>query len=61
LQTLHKGIAIDPSLAGIIRHMHAIDDYRQVFDRLQASWDTLTLLGQLSGNATEMSGTRSAF
>ena len=41
--------------------MRAIDDYRQVFDRLQASWDTLTLLGQLSGNATEMSGTRSAF
>jgi chemotaxis signal transduction protein len=41
--------------------MPAIDDYRQVFDRLQASWDTLTLLGQLSGNATEMSGTRSAF
>ncbi len=61
MQTLHKGIAIDPALAGLIRHMRAIDDYRQVFDRLQASWDTLTLLGQLSGNATEMSGTRSAF
>lgn len=61
MQTLHKGIAIDPSLAGLIRHMHAIDDYRQVFDRLQGSWDTLTLLGQLSGNATEMSGTRAAF
>jgi chemotaxis signal transduction protein len=61
LPTLHKGIAIDPSLAGIIRHMHAIDDYRGAFDRLQASWDTLALLGQLSGNATEMSGTRQAF
>jgi chemotaxis signal transduction protein len=61
LPTLHKGIEIDPALAGLIRHMRAIDDYRQVFDRLQASWDTLTLLGQLSGNATEMSGTRSAF
>ncbi|AMJ59025.1 chemotaxis protein CheW [Bosea sp. PAMC 26642] len=61
MATLHKGIEIDPSLAGLIRHMHAIDDYRQVFDRLQGSWDTLTLLGQLSGNATEMSGTRSAF
>jgi chemotaxis signal transduction protein len=61
LQTLHKGIAIDPSLAGLIRHMHAIDDYRGAFDRLQASWDTLALLGQLSGNATEMSGTRQAF
>lgn len=61
LQTMHKGIEIDPALAGLIRHMRAIDDYRQVFDRLQASWDTLTLLGQLSGGATEMSGTRSAF
>jgi chemotaxis signal transduction protein len=61
LPTLREGYEIDPALAGLIRHMRAIDDYRQVFDRLQASWDTLTLLGQLSGNATEMSGTRSAF
>ncbi len=61
MPTLREGYEIDPALAGLIRHMRAIDDYRQVFDRLQASWDTLTLLGQLSGNATEMSGTRSAF
>ncbi len=61
MQTLHKGIAIDPSLAALIRHMPAIDDYRQVFDRLQGSWDTLALLGQLSGNAMEMAGTRAAF
>lgn len=61
MPTLREGFEIDPALAGLIRHMRAIDDYRQVFDRLQASWDTLTLLGQLSGNATEMSGTRSAF
>lgn len=61
MRTLHKGIAIDRSLAGLVRHMHAIDDYRQAFDRLQGAWDTLTLLGQLSGNATEMSGTRAAF
>jgi len=58
---MHKGIEIDPALAALIRHMRTIDDYRQIFDRLQASWDTLTLLGQLSGGATEMSGTRSAF
>lgn len=48
-------------LAQLIRHMRAVDDYRQTFDRLQASWDTLTLLGQLSGGATEMGGTRTAF
>ncbi len=51
----------DRELARLVRHMRAIDDYRQSFDRLQASWDTLTLLGQLSGGATEMAGTRSAF
>lgn len=61
MATLRDTSDIDPALAGLIRHMRAIDDYRQVFDRLQGSWDTLTLLGQLSGNATEMSGTRSAF
>ncbi|SIQ05856.1 chemotaxis protein CheW [Bosea sp. TND4EK4] len=48
-------------LAQLIRHMRSVDDYRQTFDRLQASWDTLTLLGQLSGGATEMEGTRTAF
>ena len=36
LPTLNEGLAIDPALAGLIRHMRAIDDYRQVFDRLQA-------------------------
>lgn len=51
----------DPSLAGLVRHMHAIATYREELGRLQASWDTLSLLGELSGNATEMAGTRAAF
>jgi chemotaxis signal transduction protein len=41
--------------------MHAIVAYREELGRLQASWDTLGLLGELSGNATEMAGTRTAF
>lgn len=41
--------------------MHAIAAYREELGRLQASWDTLGLLGELSGNATEMAGTRTAF
>ncbi|CAN7552570.1 chemotaxis protein CheW [Bosea sp. LjRoot237] len=41
--------------------MHAITAYREDLGRLQASWDTLSLLGELSGNATEMAGTRAAF
>lgn len=53
-----KGFDADPSL---VRHMHAIAAYREELGRLQASWDTLSLLGELSGNATEMAGTRAAF
>ncbi|TCR61144.1 chemotaxis signal transduction protein [Bosea sp. BK604] len=56
-----KGFEADPSLPGLVRHMHAIAAYREELGRLQASWDTLSLLGELSGNATEMAGTRAAF
>ncbi len=47
-------------MVGLIRHMQRVDDYREVLGRLQAAWDTLTLLGQLTGTAAEMSGTREA-
>ena len=59
--SVYKGVDIDPSLVGLIRHMQGVDDYREVLGRLQAAWDTLTLLGQLTGTAAEMSGTRTAF
>lgn len=59
--TLYKGIEIDPSLSDCIRHMQGVEDYREVLGGLQATWDTLGLLGQLTGAATEMAGTREAF
>ncbi len=46
--TLYKGIAIDPALAGLIRHMHDVEEYREVLANLQSGWDTLALLGELS-------------
>lgn len=58
---LYKGIEIDPSLSGCVRHMQGVEDYREVLGGLQATWDTLGLLGQLTGAATEMAGTREAF
>jgi chemotaxis signal transduction protein len=58
---VYKGVEIDRALFGLIRHMQGVDDYREVLGRLQAAWDTLTLLGQLTGTAAEMSGTREAF
>lgn len=58
---IYKGIEIEESLAGIIRFMQGVEDYREVLGKLQSSWDILVLLGQLTGAATEMSGTREAF
>lgn len=58
---IYKGIEIDESLAGIIRHMQGVEDYREGLSNLQAAWDILSLLGQLTGAATEMASTREAF
>ena len=58
---VYKGIEIDESLAGIIRYMQGVEDYREGLGNLQGAWDILSLLGQLTGSATEMSKTREAF
>jgi hypothetical protein len=57
----YKGIDLDHRLAGVIRHMNAVEEYRAVLQNLQTVWDNLTLLGQLSDTGTDMSGTRQAF
>jgi chemotaxis signal transduction protein len=59
--TRYKNIELDPRLAPVIRHMNAVEEYREVLQNLQTVWDNLTLLGQLSGTGTDMSGTRQAF
>lgn len=58
---VYKGIEIDDALTGSMRHMQGVEDYREVPGKLQAAWDTLALLSQLTGAATEMTGTREAF
>lgn len=58
---VYKDVEIDDSLVGLINHMQGVESYREALGRLQASWDTLSLLGQLSGSAAEMSGTRGEF
>lgn len=47
--------------AAVARHMSSVEDYRERLAALQGSWDTLSLLSHLSGDATEMGGTRQAF
>ena len=57
----YKNIEVDAELAGVIRHMDNVEEYRELLRNLQSVWDNLTMLGQLSGTGTDMSGTRHAF
>ena len=50
----YKNIDLDDKLRGVIRHMYAVEEYREVLQGLQAVWDNLSLLGQLSGTGTDM-------
>jgi chemotaxis signal transduction protein len=56
-----KGIELDNDLASIVPHVKVADTYGGALQHLQAVWDSLTLLGQLSGGSTDMSGSRQAF
>lgn len=57
----YKNIEIHDSLIGAIRHMDAVEEYREVLQGLQTVWDNLTLLGQMSGAGTDMTATRQSF
>jgi len=56
-----KDIDLESDLAPIIPHVAVADVYGSALQNLQSVWDSLTLLGQLSGGGTDMSGSRHAF
>lgn len=58
---IYKDIEIPKSLAGVISHMDSVDEYREELLRLGAQWDLLTILGQMVGTGTDMTGTRKGF
>lgn len=57
----YEGVAVDQEIAELIRVMGKAEEYRERLQSLQSIWDSLTLLGHLSGTATDMSDTRTAF
>ncbi len=57
----HKGLPFSPEVAPYLRHMAVVDDHREALLRLQAAWDSLALLGQMSGTAADIAQTRTAF
>ncbi|MDD2884803.1 MAG: chemotaxis protein CheW [Dechloromonas sp.] len=57
----YKGIEVDPAVRPLLPHMAMVEEYREALQTLQAVWDNLNLLGQLSGTTAEMGRTRQAF
>ena len=57
----YEGMEVDQELVDVIRVMGKAEEYRERLQALQSVWDSLTLLGHLSGTATDMSDTRIAF
>ncbi|MET0389196.1 MAG: chemotaxis protein CheW [Polyangiales bacterium] len=58
---LYRGVEIGSELASSIRYMDQVEEYREALQALQAVWDTLALLGHLSGTRIEIGEVRSAF
>ena len=57
----HKGLPFSAEVAPYLRRMALVDEHRESLLRLQGVWDSLALLGQMSGTATDIADTRSAF
>ncbi|MCX2863787.1 chemotaxis protein CheW [Paucibacter sp. PLA-PC-4] len=56
-----KGVPFHAEVAPWVRHMPLVEEYRENLLRLQAVWDSLALLGQMSGAAADIAHTRAAF
>jgi len=57
----YKDVQIPAALANLITHMTAVENYREELRILAGQWDLLTILGQISGTGTNMTGTREGF
>ncbi len=57
----YKGIEIKDEIRPFLPLMPRVEEYREMLQSLQAVWDNLNLLGQLSGTTAEMGNTRAAF
>ncbi|MFZ2267081.1 MAG: chemotaxis protein CheW [Azonexus sp.] len=57
----YKGIEVEDSVRQLLPHMPLIEEYREMLQSLQAVWDNLNLLGQMSGTTAEIGQTREAF
>lgn len=57
----YKGIEVAEHVRPLLSNMPMVETYREMLQALQAVWDNLNLLGQLSGTTADMGRTREAF
>ena len=57
----YKDVEIPAELSGLINYMTDVEGYREELHNLGNQWDLLTILGQMSGTGTDMTGTRKGF
>lgn len=58
---VYKGVDIADELSTYVRHMAQVDEYREALSALQAVWDNLTLLSEMSGTGIDIGSTRASF
>ncbi|MGE4555693.1 MAG: chemotaxis protein CheW [Desulfovibrionaceae bacterium] len=58
---VYRDVRVPEDLRGIIHYMGSVERYREELSNLGSQWDLLTILGQMSGTGTDMTGTREGF
>ena len=58
---MYRDVSVPEKLRGIINYMAGVERYREELSNLGSQWDLLTILGQMSGTGTDMTGTREGF
>lgn len=58
---VYRDVRVPERLRGIIHYMGSVERYREELSNLGSQWDLLTILGQMSGTGTDMTGTREGF
>jgi chemotaxis signal transduction protein len=58
---LRRGVPFSADIAPLVSRMPMVDEYRETLLRLQGVWDSLSMLGQMSGALPDIDATRNAF
>ena len=58
---IYKGVTVPDALDGVIGYMREVESCREELSALGQRWDLLSILGDMSGSAADMSAAREGF